>query len=56
MVVHTCHPSYQQSINRRIVDQASPGIKRETISKIIRQKGLGVWLKWYSNYLISERS
>jgi hypothetical protein len=37
VVVHACHPSYAISINR-IVFQASPGIKRNLISKITNTK------------------
>jgi hypothetical protein len=33
-VMHTCHPSYMGRINKRIVVQASPSIKQDTISKI----------------------
>jgi hypothetical protein len=31
VVVHTCHPSYADSINRRITAQVGPGINVETL-------------------------
>jgi hypothetical protein len=44
MVVCICYPSYMESINRRIIIQASPGTKRD-LSSIVTQKGLKTWLK-----------
>jgi hypothetical protein len=47
VVVHACHPSYVGGVSRRIAVQASPGKKHETLSeKQLKQKGLGMWLKW----------
>jgi hypothetical protein len=39
-------PAMAGSRHRRIVVQASLGKKQDLVSKITRQKGLEVWLKW----------
>jgi hypothetical protein len=41
MVVHTCHPSYKSSINKRIKIQATWGKKQAPISKISKAKRAG---------------
>jgi hypothetical protein len=46
MVACTCHTSYTGSLYRRILVQARPGKKQDPISKITKEKRLGVWLKW----------
>jgi hypothetical protein len=39
--VCTCHPSYVEKINRKIVVQVSLGIKGDLISKITKAKRAG---------------
>jgi hypothetical protein len=38
-VVYICHPNYMGSINRRMTDQVSPGIKAIPYSKNKSKKG-----------------
>jgi hypothetical protein len=46
MVVYACHPSYARSINR-ITVYTGPGINmRKIFENSLKQKGLGIWLKW----------
>jgi hypothetical protein len=43
------------NINRRITVQAGPGIiARSYWKKLLKQKGLGMWLQWYSKALSSN--
>jgi hypothetical protein len=44
MVVHTCHTSYMESINRRITVQTGLGMKVRPYSKITKAKRLEIWL------------
>jgi hypothetical protein len=50
MVMRACHPNYTESINKRIVVQASLGIKaRPYLKKKLKQKKKKKdwqWLKW----------
>jgi hypothetical protein len=60
MVACTCHPSYAENINRRITVQPGwPGHncgtlfekyqkKKKKKKRNLKQKDLGVWLKWQS--------
>jgi hypothetical protein len=41
MVVHACHPSYVESISRRITVQACLNTKSNTIAKMTKAKRLG---------------
>jgi hypothetical protein len=38
-VSYACHPSYARSINRMTMIQDGIGIKRDTISKITKERG-----------------
>jgi hypothetical protein len=55
MVAHTCHPKSVGSINRKIVVQASLGIKQDPISNTTKPKRTrGAQLKWKSALLASS--
>jgi hypothetical protein len=49
-----CHLCYMGSINRRITVWGGLGIKQDPISKVIKAKRVGAWLKWQSSSKMSQ--
>jgi hypothetical protein len=45
VVAITYHPIYMGWVNRRFMIQTRPCIKKEPISKMVKAKGLAMWLK-----------
>jgi hypothetical protein len=46
VVVYSCHPSYAESINRKIEVQAARTEIRDPTPKIAKHKELEEWFKW----------